>query len=147
MPSFMVIPGCPYLLLGRDFLPKMGVQSHFDPEGVKVLDNNLLSMFWPWNNTSCSNAGLTHCQTLLLNPPCISYIACYLTDIHHDCSIILAQVQNIRPDLTDIPWPDVECTHMGAILFRVKPGMWGQQEWTWHRNLLFATIESSLPGW
>lgn len=38
--SFIVIPGCPYTLLGRDLLTKMGAQIHFDPEKVKVLDKN-----------------------------------------------------------------------------------------------------------
>ena len=36
--SFMVIPECPYLLLGRDLLTKMGAQIRFHPEGAKVLN-------------------------------------------------------------------------------------------------------------
>ena len=36
--SFMVIPECPYLLLGRDLLTKMGAQICFHPEGAKVLN-------------------------------------------------------------------------------------------------------------
>ncbi|XP_048955588.1 uncharacterized protein LOC112660950 [Canis lupus dingo] len=34
----MVIPECPYSLLGRDLLTKMGVQIRFHPEGTKVLN-------------------------------------------------------------------------------------------------------------
>ena len=36
--SFMVIPECPYLLLGQDLLTKMGAQICFHPEGAKVLN-------------------------------------------------------------------------------------------------------------
>ena len=36
--SFMVIPECPYQLLGRDLLTKMGAQICFHPEGAKVLN-------------------------------------------------------------------------------------------------------------
>lgn len=36
--SFMVIPDCPYPLLGRDLLTKIGAQIHFSPEGVNVTD-------------------------------------------------------------------------------------------------------------
>ena len=36
--SFMVIPDCPYPLLGRDLLTKIGAQIHFSPEGVNVMD-------------------------------------------------------------------------------------------------------------
>ena len=36
--SFMVIPECPYPLLGRDLLTKMGAQICFHLEGVKVLN-------------------------------------------------------------------------------------------------------------
>ncbi|XP_008582059.1 PREDICTED: uncharacterized protein LOC103599693 [Galeopterus variegatus] len=36
--SFIVIPECPYPLLGRDLLTKMGAQIHFDPKGPRVLD-------------------------------------------------------------------------------------------------------------
>ena len=36
--SFMVIPECPYPLLGRDLLTKMGAQISFHPKGTKVLD-------------------------------------------------------------------------------------------------------------
>ena len=36
--SFMVIPECPYPLLGRDLLTKMGAQICFHPEGAKVLN-------------------------------------------------------------------------------------------------------------
>ena len=36
--SFMVIPDCPYPLLGRDLLTKIGAQIHFLPEGVNVMD-------------------------------------------------------------------------------------------------------------
>lgn len=38
--SFMVIPGCPCSLLGRDLFAKMGGQIHFGPEEVEVLDKN-----------------------------------------------------------------------------------------------------------
>ena len=36
--SFMVIPECPYPLLGRDLLTKMGAQICFHPEGAKILN-------------------------------------------------------------------------------------------------------------
>jgi hypothetical protein len=36
--SFMVIPDCPYPLLGRDLLTKIGAHIHFDPEGTQVTD-------------------------------------------------------------------------------------------------------------
>ena len=36
--SFMVIPECPYMLLGRDLLTKMGAQIRFHPEGAKILN-------------------------------------------------------------------------------------------------------------
>ena len=36
--SFMVIPECPYPLLGWDLLTKMGAQICFHPEGAKVLN-------------------------------------------------------------------------------------------------------------
>ena len=36
--SFMVIPECPYPLLGRDLLTKMGAQIRFHPEGARVLN-------------------------------------------------------------------------------------------------------------
>ncbi|XP_008565010.1 PREDICTED: LOW QUALITY PROTEIN: uncharacterized protein LOC103585736 [Galeopterus variegatus] len=36
--SFIVIPECPYPLLGRDLLTKMGAQIHFDPEGPQLLN-------------------------------------------------------------------------------------------------------------
>ena len=35
---FMVIPACPYPLLGRDLLTKMGAQICFHPEGTKILN-------------------------------------------------------------------------------------------------------------
>lgn len=35
---FIVIPECPYPLLGRDLLTKMGTQIHFQPKGTQVLD-------------------------------------------------------------------------------------------------------------
>lgn len=38
--SFMVIPGCPFLLLGRDLLTKIGAKIHFSPKGVQVLNKN-----------------------------------------------------------------------------------------------------------
>ena len=34
--SFIVIPECPYPLLGRDLLTKIGAQIHFLPEGTQV---------------------------------------------------------------------------------------------------------------
>ena len=36
--SFMVIPECPYPLLGRDLPTKMGAQICFHPRGAKILD-------------------------------------------------------------------------------------------------------------
>ena len=36
--SFMVIPECPFPLLGRDLLTKMGAQIHFLPGETKILD-------------------------------------------------------------------------------------------------------------
>ncbi|KAF0880497.1 POK7 protein, partial [Crocuta crocuta] len=36
--SFMVIPDCPYPLLGCDLLTKLGAQIHFSAEGTRVLD-------------------------------------------------------------------------------------------------------------
>ena len=36
--SFMVIPECPYPLLGWDLLTKMGAQICFHPGGAKILD-------------------------------------------------------------------------------------------------------------
>lgn len=36
--SFMVIPECPCLLLGRDLLSKMRAQIHFRPNGVHLMD-------------------------------------------------------------------------------------------------------------
>ena len=36
--SFMVIPECPYPLLGQDLLTKMGAQIRFHPEGAKILN-------------------------------------------------------------------------------------------------------------
>jgi hypothetical protein len=36
--SFMVIPECPYPLLGRDLLTKIGAHIHFDPERTQVTD-------------------------------------------------------------------------------------------------------------
>ena len=36
--SLMVIPECPYPLLGRDLLTKMGAQICFHPEGAKILN-------------------------------------------------------------------------------------------------------------
>lgn len=36
----MVISGCSYALIGRDFSHQMGAQIGFDPEGLKVLDKN-----------------------------------------------------------------------------------------------------------
>lgn len=36
--SFLVIPDCPYPLLGRDLLTKVGAQIHFTPEGTTVKD-------------------------------------------------------------------------------------------------------------
>ncbi|CAK7320976.1 Gag-Pol polyprotein [Vulpes lagopus] len=36
--SFMVIPECPYPLLGRDLLTKMGAQIRFHPKGAKILN-------------------------------------------------------------------------------------------------------------
>ena len=36
--SFMVIPECPYPLLGRDLLTKMGAQICFHSGGAKILD-------------------------------------------------------------------------------------------------------------
>ena len=37
--SFMVIPECPFPLLGRDLLTKMGAQIHFLPGETKILDH------------------------------------------------------------------------------------------------------------
>ena len=37
--SFLVIPECPYPLLGRDLLSKVGAQIHFQPEGPTITDN------------------------------------------------------------------------------------------------------------
>ena len=42
--SFVVTPGCPYSLLRRDILIKMGAQINFDPEGVKILVRMVPSM-------------------------------------------------------------------------------------------------------
>ena len=36
--SFIVIPECPYPLLGQDLLTKMGAQIHFHPKGAKILN-------------------------------------------------------------------------------------------------------------
>ena len=36
--SFMIIPECPFPLLGRDLLTKMGAQIHFLPGETKILD-------------------------------------------------------------------------------------------------------------
>ena len=36
--SFMVIPECPYPLLGQDLLTYMGAQIHFHLEGAKILN-------------------------------------------------------------------------------------------------------------
>ena len=36
--SFMVIPKCPFLLLERDLLTKMGAQIHFLPGETKIPD-------------------------------------------------------------------------------------------------------------
>ena len=36
--SFMVIPECPFPLLGRDLLTKMGAQIHFLPGETKIPD-------------------------------------------------------------------------------------------------------------
>lgn len=36
--SFMVIPECPYPLLGQDLLTKMGARICFHPRGAKILD-------------------------------------------------------------------------------------------------------------
>ena len=66
-----------------------------------------------------SNARLVHYQFLLRNPAHIKYhpaSALSLAtlppnldlDIKHDCSIMLSHVQNLRPDLTDIPRLDGE---------------------------------------
>lgn len=66
-----------------------------------------------------SNTRLVYFQALLLNPPRISYnpssalnLATLLpdpsSDMQHDWSIGLGNIQNIRPDLTHIPWPDIE---------------------------------------
>lgn len=40
MHSFMVLPGCPNPLLGRDLCIKMGAQIHVGPERVEVLVKN-----------------------------------------------------------------------------------------------------------
>ncbi|XP_060002284.1 uncharacterized protein LOC132518300 [Lagenorhynchus albirostris] len=37
--SFLIIPECPYPLLGRDLLSKVGAQIHFQPEGSTITDN------------------------------------------------------------------------------------------------------------
>lgn len=37
--SFLIIPECPYPLLGRDLLSKVGAQIHFQPEGPTITDN------------------------------------------------------------------------------------------------------------
>lgn len=42
----MVIPGCPYTLLGRDLLSKIEAQIHFGLEEVEVLDKND-TIHWP----------------------------------------------------------------------------------------------------
>lgn len=69
-----------------------------------------------------SNVQMTHFQALLLNPTQITFhvpIALNpvtllpdldLETLLHDCSGILAQVRSIRPDLKDIPFPDLEVT-------------------------------------
>ena len=36
--SFLVIPECPALLLGRDLLTKVNAQIHFDPGGMSATD-------------------------------------------------------------------------------------------------------------
>ena len=36
--SFLVVPECPYPLLGRDLLTKLGAQIHFSEAGAQVLD-------------------------------------------------------------------------------------------------------------
>jgi len=33
------------------------------------------------------------------------------SDVQHDCSKVLRYIQNVRPDLTGILWPDVECIY------------------------------------
>ena len=38
--SFLVVPECPYPLLGRDLLTKLGAQIHFSEEGAQVLDRD-----------------------------------------------------------------------------------------------------------
>ena len=37
--SFLMVPECPYPLLGRDLLSKVGAQIHFSENGVSVTDN------------------------------------------------------------------------------------------------------------
>nr|YP_009109693.1 protease [Baboon endogenous virus strain M7] len=38
--SFLVVPECPYPLLGRDLLTKLGAQIHFSEAGAQVLDRD-----------------------------------------------------------------------------------------------------------
>lgn len=38
--SFLVVPECPYPLLGRDLLTKLGAQIHFSEEGAQVLNRD-----------------------------------------------------------------------------------------------------------
>ncbi|XP_017656042.1 uncharacterized protein LOC108491312, partial [Nannospalax galili] len=36
--SFLIMPDCPYTLLGRDLLTKIGAHIHFSPNGVHLID-------------------------------------------------------------------------------------------------------------
>ena len=92
--SFMVIPGCSYPLQRRDLLTKMGTQSILAERKWKC---------WVRRGITCYLATLQPVPS---------------SGVQHDGSVVWGRVQNIRPDLTGIPWPDVECIYiMGGNSF------------------------------
>lgn len=91
---FMVIPGCSYPLQRRDLLTKMGTQSILAERKWKC---------WVRRGITCYLATLQPVPS---------------SGVQHDGSVVWGRVQNIRPDLTGIPWPDVECIYiMGGNSF------------------------------
>lgn len=48
--SFLIMPKCPYPLLGKDLLTKIGAQITFDPEGISIMSRD----GWPMQVFSLS---------------------------------------------------------------------------------------------
>ena len=97
---------------------------------------NLLS--WWLSNVLLNSPSIRYYPLFALNP--VTLQPDPSSDVQRDFSIVLEHIQNIMPDLTDIPWPDgnVSTSQKGTSSSRMQSGIQRQWQWTW--TLLFGQL-------